>query len=133
MTIAPYLESKFSQLDLQFMIKKLASEHYELARWPENLAIQLVEFYRRFLWLNYKYPGSNLVPTRDIDECWHIHILSTKRYAEDCQNLFGHYLHHQPADPSNQEEITVLQTFFDKTLQLYQKEFGEDLKVLSSE
>lgn len=100
-----YSSSKFNDLDLDFIVRKLSSEYYELPRWPACLAAQIVEFYKRFLWLNYIYPEAKLVPTRDIDECWHIHILNTKRYIEDCQELFGHYFHHQPADPSDPAEI----------------------------
>ena len=127
-----YLSSKFSCLNLDFILNKLSSEYYELPRWPENLAAQIIEFYRRFLWLNYIYPEAKLVPTRDIDECWHIHILNTKRYVEDCQALFGRYFHHQPADPSDPLELIFLQEKFEETRRLYRENFGEELKVFHS-
>ena len=124
--MSPY----FAGLDCSFIHLKLTSAHYELPYWPESLAKHCVELYRRFLWLHHQYPQEKLVPTRDIDECWHIHILNTKQYAQDCETLFGHYFHHQPADPANETEIENLQQQFERTQQLYLTEFGEELTVL---
>ena len=30
------------------------------------------------------------------DLFWHLHILDTRQYIEDCKNIFGYYLHHNP-------------------------------------
>jgi hypothetical protein len=38
----------------------------------------------------------SVVPTHDIDEFWHQHILDTRKYAEGCQNALGQFLHHFP-------------------------------------
>lgn len=35
----------------------------------------------------------------DVDEVWHAHILHTQTYAEDCEDYFGHFLHHLPEGP----------------------------------
>lgn len=56
-----------------------------------------VEFeYRRFLYLMKKYPTEQTAPLMDVDIFWHYHILDTLKYAVDCQNVFGYFLHHFP-------------------------------------
>ena len=52
--------------------------------------------YRRFLKLCAKYPDAPIVPTEEVDEFWHLHILDTQRYGEDCEQIFGAMLHHDP-------------------------------------
>lgn len=36
------------------------------------------------------------VPSADVDEIWHQHILHTKKYTADCEAAFGRYVHHFP-------------------------------------
>jgi hypothetical protein len=52
--------------------------------------------YKRFLALQLLYPSSNLVPPAIADIFWHEHILDTKKYASDCELIFGTFLHHTP-------------------------------------
>jgi hypothetical protein len=54
--------------------------------------------YKRFLYaLTHKSPGVLISPpTNDVDEFWHQHILDTRKYREDCQKIFGHYVDHTP-------------------------------------
>jgi hypothetical protein len=52
--------------------------------------------YRQFLKLAAKYPSVPVVPNEAVDEFWHMHILDTRRYADDCERIFGHLLHHDP-------------------------------------
>ena len=40
-------------------------------------------------------------PTQAVDEFWHQHILNTKKYANDCQNIFGFFVHHLPSPVKN--------------------------------
>lgn len=37
-------------------------------------------------------------PTKDVDQVWHVHITDTRRYAQDCADYFGFFLHHVPED-----------------------------------
>ncbi len=53
-------------------------------------------------------PGS-VGPTREIDIFWHHHILDTQKYAEDCQNYFGYFLHHYPYSGIFSEEDAAAQ------------------------
>jgi hypothetical protein len=54
------------------------------------------EGYRQFLKLAAKYPDAPLVPSEEVDEFWHMHILDTQRYGADCERIFGYMIHHDP-------------------------------------
>ena len=41
-------------------------------------------------------------PSQDVDDFWHQHVLNTKKYALDCKNVLGFFLHH---DPSTFQEV----------------------------
>jgi hypothetical protein len=65
--------------------------------WTLEHAERLIEEYREYLALFYFHPGEELVPpTQELDDVWHEHILDTRRYAEDCQAVFGRFIHHVP-------------------------------------
>ncbi|MCG2585716.1 glycine-rich domain-containing protein-like [Massilia sp. TS11] len=56
-----------------------------------------VEFeYRRFLYLMKQFPHEATAPRQDVDIFWHYHILDTLKYAQDCERVFGYFLHHFP-------------------------------------
>ena len=111
--------SLLPDLDLQPIMGKLVSEGLSNAAEAEMM-------YRRFLLLHQKYPNMSLVPNKLIDEVWHQHILFTQKYAEDCQMLFGSFLHHRPTfgldlDPAVEVEMMQLMQ------RAYLSEFGEQL------
>ena len=118
-----YLE----KLDLSYIENYMCSEHYTLPQWPRNDAQLAIQLYKRFLWLMVRYGKDQMiVPTKEIDEVWHNHILYTQRYFEDCQAIAGHYIHHLPSDFSDQDRA-VLSENFATTRALYFKEFHEPL------
>ncbi len=121
---------KIQALDFSYIAKKMSSVHYELPRWPLALAETACQLYKNFLWLNYRYPQELLVPTRDMDECWHIHLLHTKAYEKDCQQIFGYYLHHAPSDPENEAAMLYTTQQYQKTKAYYEEEFSQILLVL---
>lgn len=41
-------------------------------------------------------PGVPLSPSRTVDEGWHAFILHTREYAEFCDRVVGHFIHHTP-------------------------------------
>lgn len=91
--------------------------------WLEMEADAAVEQYKNFLWLHLKYPDAVLSPSLDIDLVWHEHILSTKFYLKDCEEIYGYFLHHAPQDvgePLNEEAFALMKS-------LYKKETGKDL------
>lgn len=118
----------WQQLDLNYICNYMCSDAYMLPRWDLADAQECMQLYKRFLWLMMQHGPAGIVPTKEIDEFWHNHILHSKRYVADCKALVGHYIHHQPSDGSA-EDIAKLQQLFERTCQLYKKEFGSELPV----
>lgn len=115
-------------LDLSYIIKTMCAEHYVLPRWTNEDAQYCCKLYKNFLYLCKKHPSFSLVPTREIDEFWHNHILYTKNYWQDCLRIFGNYFHHEPASPSAPPEGLVHD--FMLTKRLYLEEFNQPLGPL---
>ncbi|MCF7513864.1 hypothetical protein L3V43_09565 [Pseudoalteromonas sp. L23] len=86
--------------------------------------LQAEVLYRQFLVLKSKYPDTPITPPQLADEVWHEHITDTLAYHNDCENLFGAFLHHIP-DEDNQET-------WQKAVYLYQLEFGLDVSGLQA-
>jgi hypothetical protein len=118
------------KLDLNYIINSMCSTQYFLPRWTLVDAEHCCQLYKNFLFLNKKHLPAALVPTREIDEFWHNHILYTKKYINDCNRIFGHYLHHQPAMPEDNAENLIAD--FIKTKQLYFEEFKQPLVLQRS-
>jgi hypothetical protein len=87
-------ELKLANLDLEPIVAKLISD--DGPGWTLERADRVAAEYRKYLALNFYYPGLSNVTNREVDEFWHTHILDTYKYAEDCQNLLGRFLHHFP-------------------------------------
>jgi hypothetical protein len=64
--------------------------------WTAATTQQAESLYRRFLMLHMMFPSEEFVPTKVIDAYWHQHILDTRKYAADCDAVFGTFLHHDP-------------------------------------
>ena len=89
--------------------------------------------YKKFLTLKLLNPETALVPNQVVDEFWHAHVLDTKSYHEDCQKVFGHYLHHYPYfGIFSDEDYSELENTFTKTKQLYEMWFGAHPEYLTA-
>ena len=96
--------------------------------WPREYVEQMAIAYKRFLTLSVKYPEETIAPSKDVDKFWHGHILDTMKYAEDCQNVFGYFVHHFPYfGMRGEEDAANLAEAGKATNRLYEKEFGETL------
>jgi len=87
----------FSPFDLDLepiMVKAMDEE--EGYGWTLDFVHKVAEEYRRYLELCRKFPDKPLVPSCFVDDFWHLHILDTIKYADDCDKLFGYFLHHFP-------------------------------------
>lgn len=112
-------------LDLSHIRKKLTDPTGEYA-WSDEKANLAIDEYRDFLRLIFSYPRERLVPGPGVDEVWHLHVLDTRRYAPDCDRIFGYFVHHIPgysdetaSDPAARERtVTLYQTLFGRTPQL---------------
>lgn len=112
-------------LDLEPVIIKLMDE-VEGEGWDFDYAKEVAGEYRNFLELCREYPDESVVPSSIVDKVWHNHILDTRKYADDCQQYFGYFLHHFPyfgmrgeADASNLDKA------WQHTLSLYSRHFNK--------
>jgi len=88
------------KIDQDILDLNLEAVQFKLAA-DEGWELERIELgtlaYRAFLQvIRDSDSGGNVAPNRDIDITWHHHILDTRAYHEDCQRLFGRYLHHFP-------------------------------------
>ena len=124
MSMKTGLESRINQESLDLIRSKMNES-------PDSdfdLTDVSIEEYRRFLILKMESPGVKLAPTEMMDKVWHMHILDTRRYAEDCKTMFGRFLHHNPSYKSieSDENDDALNMAFKNMLSLYSKRFGHD-------
>jgi hypothetical protein len=102
--------------------------------WSLDKANAVEKEYRRFLFLMKKYPNESTAPTVDIDTFWHYHILDTMKYAVDCEQAFGYFLHHYPyvgmgGEEDEQERLDA----GDRMRELYEATFGEAYPALHAD
>ncbi|MEI7616633.1 MAG: hypothetical protein WCJ54_07955 [Actinomycetota bacterium] len=117
--------SKFADFDLGMIRLKLTHPE-EGEGWSKEFADAVEKDYRRFLYLNAKYKGAVLVPSKLVDKYWHSHILDTRKYAHDSNMLFGEFFHHFPYFGIRGAEDEVMhRNAFANTQQLWLKEFGK--------
>lgn len=93
--------------------------------WTPADAIRAQHRYERFLRLVGMHPHVPHAPTRDIDEMWHIHMLSPKAYHSDCMRLFGEILDHDGGFGKGEGEAAQLQAVFQQTARLWEAIYGE--------
>src|SRR6266478_1204058 len=101
--------------------------------WSREYVNQMAIEYKRFLTLSVKYPKETIAPSKDVDKFWHGHILDTMKYAEDCQNVFGYFVHHFPYfGMRGEEDAANLAEAGRTTKRLYEQEFGETVPSRAS-
>ena len=110
------------------LIKFKAMRREDGYGWTPDYADQMEIAYKRYLMLHAKYPDVTLAPDQDIDRFWHMHILDTRKYAADCEEAFGHFVHHFPyLGLRGEDDAKALQTAFVTLQALYLREFGEPI------
>ncbi|NER37049.1 MAG: glycine-rich domain-containing protein-like [Oscillatoria sp. SIO1A7] len=116
--------SKVKELDLGPIAYKLMNPD-EGNGWSREKTTGAIARYLMFLCLIYLYPNRPIIPTPEIDAVWHQHILDTSKYAEDCERLFGRFIHHFPyfgqRGESDRENLAIA---FAETQALFQEHFG---------
>ena len=119
-------ESQINQESLDLIRCKM-KDTSELGLDEEGVEASIEE-YRRFLILNMENPELKLAPTSLMDKAWHTHILDTRRYAEDCEAMFGRFLHHHPSykGVESAERDEVLMRASERMASLYSERFGHD-------
>src|SRR5258706_10252915 len=93
--------------------------------WSREYADRMELAYKRFLTLLATHPEETLAPGKDVDKFWHGHILDTLKYAEDCDRMFGCFLHHFPYfGMRGAEDAANLAKAAENTRRLYRQDFG---------
>ncbi len=63
-----------------------------------------------------------------LDDIWHYHILDTIAHHEDCDRVFGRYMHHYPYfGMRGEQDADDLKRSFQKKMALYERQFGEPI------
>ncbi len=123
------VETMLQAIDaLDFSRMKAKLLHQKHAQWtPESLDVA-ERGYRQFLKLAAKHPDTPAVPSEQVDAFWHAHILDTRRYAGDCERIFGYILHHDPYvgidGPEDEARLLAMAAVSDA---LSRQEFGSTL------
>lgn len=73
------ISSKLRSLDLEPIKFKLIKE----CGWTLEKADKIEPLYKGFLLINALHPQETHVPTQDIDDMWHAHILDTQKYMNE--------------------------------------------------
>ncbi len=94
--------------------------------WSLDKANAMEIEYRRFLYLMKAFPNDETAPQVDVDTFWHYHILDTMKYAQDCEQAFGYFLHHYPyIGLRSEDDVAVQQQAGERMRELYESTFGE--------
>jgi len=117
--------NSIAALDLEPIKVKLM--HEESGEGWSLEKVNAVEFeYRRFLYLMKMFPNEQTAPLMDVDIFWHYHILDTMKYAADCDNVFGYFLHHFPyIGLRGEDDEEAHKRVGDRMKELYEETFGE--------
>jgi len=113
-------------LDLE-PIKLRVMDHELGEGWTREYAESVERAYKNYLTMLVKHPEDveDIVVSKDVDEFWHAHILHTMKYTEDCERVFGTYLHHNPEVGERTRAVLDRKAVLaEKTRRLYQQEFG---------
>lgn len=99
--------------------------------WSKEDVSLMSDYYKKWLVLHVVYPELATAPSVKLDEYWHMHILDTQKYMEDCQMIFGRYLHHYPYFGLEGDKHE-LDNGFQLTKKLFKHHFGHDLTGLAN-
>ncbi len=111
-------------LDLEPIMIKVMDKGEGLG-WSLDFTKKVAEEYKKYLALCLKNPDKAIIPSSYVDDFWHYHILDTLKYQEDCQNIFGYFLHHFPYfGMRGKEDEENLKIAWQESCAIYEKHFG---------
>jgi len=112
------------QLNLEPIIIKVMDKDEGLG-WSFDHALEISSEYRKFLVLCLNNPNIAIVPSSQVDDLWHFHILDTQKYAQDSEECFGYFLHHFPYfGMRDKQDEKNLKDAWEITKSLYIQEFS---------
>lgn len=93
--------------------------------WSRRHAEAVFHEYRRFLYLA-ATGTSEVTPSDQVDQAWHLHLAYTRHYWEElCARVIGRPLHHGPT-AGGVSEGRKYRSLYAETLQRYRETFGEE-------
>ena len=100
--------------------------HYD---WPLVKAERALTQYLMFLYIASHHPGTQLVPTDEIDCVWETDILQdTAQYIQTCKSFCGEVIHHVGVvTVRTSTKASVTQQAFETTQLLFQRHFGQEV------
>lgn len=125
------LREELFKISLPLVFYKLTNKKEGLG-WENKKALDAIKHYKCFIFLCVKYQNFRLVPTKEIDEVWHLHILETRNYMSFCNKFFGEYIHHDTSLGVSQKSKKKLKSRFEKTKELWKLEFSSSVSGESS-
>ncbi len=121
------IDPTIAAIDLE-MVKMKLRDPDEGQGWSFEQCDSAEIEYKRFLHLNRSYKKTGVVPNKIMDTMWHYHILDTRAYHRDSENVFGGYFHHFPYfGMRGEQDAQNLENAFHATKKMYEKEFGEPM------
>ena len=95
--------------------------------WDRSFLERVQTEYRIFFTMHAAFPQMWLPPSRPLDLFWHEHLLDTRAYFADCEQVAGHYLHHLPYfGMRNEADIFLCLQAFQAERQLYLQCVGQE-------
>ncbi len=121
------LAARIDAIDLR-KIKKLLRRK---RGWSAERCTRVELKYKRYLYMvAMKEEFSELVevvPTEEVDEMWHAHILDTRVYFSTCAHVFGRPIHHNPyLGVGGKSAMRALASAFKTTASVYERLFGDE-------
>lgn len=133
--ISKGIDSDIAGIDLE-MVKMKMSDTDEGAGWTREQCEDAEIEYKRYLMLcrKFPYPNYSIVPNKVMDTMWHYHILDTRAYCRDSDNIFGGYFHHFPYfGMRGKKDADNLHEAFLATKRHYKSVFGEEMARTSEQ
>ncbi|MFJ8361461.1 glycine-rich domain-containing protein [Streptomyces sp. NPDC093984] len=81
------------------LARRITADHPDI---DEATARRIVGQTAAFLAASGRKPGAFLAPSKLVDIGWHTFILHTTDYADFCQRVVGHFVHHVPTDEGDE-------------------------------
>jgi hypothetical protein len=93
-----------SEENQKIIIKRIGEDYNYSLKEAEEMFVETC----RFLIMVAENRNSVFVPSKKIDEAWHVFLLYTKEYFAFCQSLGLDYIHHEPSDIENQAKRSTV-------------------------
>lgn len=92
--------------------------------WDEDFTRRTIDEYLKFMVLAVT-AGHKVTPSEQVDRAWHLHLTYTRSYwTEFCEETLHTDVHHEPTVGGQREQVKF-DDWYAKTLQSYERIFGE--------